>query len=119
LTLRPVFLIELCDAVARESGRVVRIDWCRPVPAITSLLSDFVARLQAGSINRQLQRAGAERGWQASLQITASISRPGGIQRQLVIGWTGDKMPLPTWTVPIQLCSEPAGQDPLQSRRSC
>jgi hypothetical protein len=115
LTLRPVFLVELCDALARETGRAVRIDWCRPMPSVATMLSDFAARLRASSINRQLQREGAERGWQASLQITASISRPGGVQRQLIIGWTGDTMPLPAWTIPIHLGSEPAMPDSLQS----
>ena len=107
LSLKPIFLVELCDAVLEHADRAVRIDWCRPVPSVWTLLSDQFARVEARAINRRLGRLSKQRGRDIRLQITASIARPGGANRQLVIGWCGDEFKLPPWAAAIQLSGEP------------
>jgi hypothetical protein len=108
LSLRPIFLLELSGALAAHTDRVIRIDWCRRVPTAWSLIGDYLARQQARAINRELWQRWKHREKGVTLQITASIARPGGAQRQLVIGWCSDDFRLPSWTIPIRLSGEPA-----------
>ena len=114
LSLRPVFLDELAKALAAQTDRTVRIDWCRRVPSAWSLITDHLARLQARTINRRLHQSSRSRGSEATLQITASIARPGGAHRQLVIGWCSEDFPLPSWTVPIRLSGEPSSRQTVE-----
>jgi hypothetical protein len=107
LALRPIFLVELCHAVLDHAERGVRIDWCRPMPSARTLLSDQLARVEARAINRHLKRLSKQRSQDVRLQITASIARPGGANRQLVIGWCGDDFKLPPWAAAIELSGEP------------
>ncbi len=107
LSLRDVFLVELSRALMAQSDRSVRIDWCRRVPKASSLISDHLARLQARAINRKLKQTAKGPQVEATLQITASIARPGGAHRQLVIGWCCEDFELPSWTIPIHLSGEP------------
>lgn len=107
LSLRAIFLVELSRAIAEHTDRPLRIDWCRRVPKATSLIGDVVAQLQARAINRKLLQAANHPRSAATLQITASIARPGGPHRHLVIGWCCEDSQLPAWTVPIELSGEP------------
>lgn len=107
LALRSVFLVELCDALLQHADRSVRIDWCRPVPSARTLLSDQLARVEARAINRRLGRLSKQRAQDVHLQITATIARPGGANRQLVVGWCGDDFKLPPWASAIELSGEP------------
>jgi hypothetical protein len=115
LSLRPIFLVELSGALAAHTDRALRIDWCRHVPSAWTLLTDHLDRLQARRINRRLRQTSKSRGSEATLQITASIARPGGAHRQLVIGWCSEDFTLPPWTVPIRLSGEPSSVRPLRA----
>ena len=114
LSLRPIFLVELSKALSAHTDRAIRIDWCRHVPSAWSLFTDQLARFQAHAINRRLRQTCKSRGSEATLQITASIARPGGAHRQLVIGWCSEDFRLPLWTVPIQLSGEPTSPAPVR-----
>jgi hypothetical protein len=108
LTLRPIFLVELAKSLHQQVDRSIRIDWYRHVPTGWSLVGDQWARWQAQHINRSLRRAFREDDRQVTLQITASIARPGGVNRELVIGWCDELSLLPAWTRPIQLAGSPS-----------
>lgn len=109
LSLRTIFLVELVKSMATQTNRDLRIDWCRPVPSTWSLVGDQAARVRSKAINRSLENASRDLGLTASLQITASIARPGGANRELVIGWCNELFQLPMWTIPIYLSGQ-AGQ---------
>jgi hypothetical protein len=118
LELRPVFLVELARALVAKTERAIRIDWCRQVPSVWSLIADQTARYRAKSFNRALQQVAADHIDRVSLQITASIARPGGTDRKLVIGWCSEAFELPTWTVPVFLSGSQTHDSGTQASRS-
>lgn len=117
LTLRAIFFIELAKSLQQHAGRSIRIDWCRRVPSAWSLLGDQLARWQARRINRALHQAFKTCEHDVSLQITATVARPGGINRQLVVGWCSEDMELPPWTIPVHLAGSPASLVPADSAK--
>jgi hypothetical protein len=110
LSLRRVFFAELVDALAQRTDRAVRIDWCvSGQTGLAALLRRPFARWQADSINRLLRT----RSRRASIQITASITRPGNADH-LVVGLCDQNGDLSPWTTPIELGSCPARLGDLQ-----
>lgn len=104
LALRQRFFVELVGAIRARTARPIRIDWCRPVPSVLSLFGDSLAGWRVASTNRALATIGPSvEGKAATMQITATIGRPGGLQRDLVIGWCTNTQPLPAWTTAIEL----------------
>jgi hypothetical protein len=114
ISLRPRFFLELVDTLACKSDQSIRIDWYRPMPGLFTLVGDRIARARAGHINRSLDAIMAGRPLSASIQITASIARPGGPNRNLVIGLCDHRLILPTWTTRIYLGGAPGEWSSLQ-----
>jgi hypothetical protein len=107
LSLRKPFFIELVRTLSQLSNRPIRVDWYRRVPSVISLGSDAAARLWLSGINRTIASIAPPDQPIGMMQITATISRPGGIFRDLVVGWCDDQLPLPAWATAIHLsCSD-------------
>ncbi|MEM1068021.1 MAG: hypothetical protein AAGG48_24320 [Planctomycetota bacterium] len=103
LTLRKRFFVELVRSLSAITDRPVRIDWYRPVPTVTSLLTDSVARWSVSRTNRDIASVGGPAQSVGMMQITATVSRPASLARDLVVGWSDESMPLPPWTTAIEL----------------
>lgn len=103
LSLRRPFFVELVRSIASVTTRPIRIDWYRPVPSVASLASDTVAHWRVASTNRAIASIAEPTHPLGMMQITASISRPGGIHRDLVVAWCNSAIPLPPWTTAIEL----------------
>jgi hypothetical protein len=117
--LRRRFFLELTVTLAEQSSQSIRIDWYRPMPGLFTFIGDRIASARAAHINRSLEAVMAERPSSASIQITASIARPGGRNRKLVIGLCDHRLPLPTWTTKIRLGSSPGEWSNLQNNAYC
>ena len=128
LSLRKQFFVELTGELWRHTDRNVRIDWYRGLPGIRTMVSDQFAGWHAKSINRSLSRIATnhrtESGQKteaaassaipvshqpatqlphAMIQLTATIARPGGKTRELVVGLSDIGQTLPDWTTAIWL----------------
>lgn len=105
LTLRNRFFVELVKSLATITNRPIRIDWYRPVPSVSSVVTDLFANWRVVCTNRSIGSVAGPAHKLGMMQITASLSRPGGIHRDLVVGWCNAPLPLPPWATPIELSS--------------
>ncbi len=105
LSLRKQFFVELVRSLSTVTTRTIRIDWYRPVPSVASVVSDLFASWRVVSTNRSIVLIAEPTHPLGQMQITASLSRPGGIHRDLVVGWCNVSLPLPPWATPIELSS--------------
>lgn len=110
--LRPPFFAALAGALLARTSRRIRFDWCRPDTDLLSRLGDLSVRLQVARLNRLLLRIAEPRCTAdtdprqrplARVEISATIGRPGGSRRDLVIGVCAEGRELPPWTTPIYL----------------
>lgn len=108
LSVRPAFLIALIAALAEQTDRTIRIDWLRTGTGLRGVVGDRIAAIQAARVNRTLAAVLSNRHTTASIQLTASIGRPGGRDHGLVIGICQDDQPLPSWAAPIRLAASAA-----------
>jgi len=115
LSLRQRFLLELVGALANRTPRSLRIDWYRRIPGYFSLIGDRLALAQTARNNRALDSLMSGHEPKPVIQITASIGRPGGAGRDLVIGLCDENLELPPWTTPIRLGGTPSEFLALQS----
>ncbi len=115
LSLRTRFFLELVAALVEKTDRPIRIDWCRGIPSMFSLVGDQIARAHAARMNRALESLMSGREATASVQITGLIARAGGVERDLVVGVCDQHLILPTWTTPIRLAASPTELHGLQS----
>jgi hypothetical protein len=118
LSLRRRFFLELIETLAGKSAQSIRIDWYRPMPGLFTFIGDRIASARAARINRSLEAVMAGRESTASIQITASIARPGGRHRKLVIGLCDHRLQLPTWTTKIRLGGSPDEWSDIQTAAS-
>lgn len=133
LQLRPAFFAGLSKSLLQQSDRDLRVDWLRPCASLRERLGDVLARVEALRINQALakissrygdcgprgqltvasgmaSRTATTRRRIAYLEITAMIGRPGGIQRELVLGLADPSCPLSAWCTPIHLDAHPESQ---------
>ena len=115
LSLRDAILPGIGRCAAEKTDRSIRIDWCRGIPSLFSLVGDQIARAHAARMNRALGSLMSGRAATANIQITGLIARPGGVERGLVIGVCDQHLTLPTWTTPIRLAASPTELHGLQS----
>ena len=115
LSLRQQFFLELVGALVEKTSRSIRFDWYRDMPGLFGLVSHRIALARASRINRVLKSCLSQRELTAAIQITASITRPGGLHRDLSIGLCDQRLELPSWTTPIRLGSSPSELAALQS----
>lgn len=123
LTLRTPFFIELAQELGKrlsgsrvtealgndvhsngefgaEPERQIRFDWClTPQRLFASTRAKF-AQFQSARLTVQLAQSTG-----ATVEVTASIARPGGQRRDLVIGLCDDALELPPWTTAIRIHS--------------
>ena len=115
LSFRQRFFLELVRTLANKTDRSIRIDWYRRMPGYFSFIGDSLASLRVSRDNRALARlmsqhcgnVGPSVGSAAKIQIAATIARPGGAERDLVVGLCDHRLELPPWTTPIRLGSKP------------
>lgn len=113
LSLRTPFVVQLIDAIGQRSPHPVRVDWyCDPGSHLLGLLASIAARQQARSINRCLRlAAGSDPAPSAtpvgSIELTASVARPGSEPNLLVVGLCDDRIELPSWTTAVRLTGRP------------
>ncbi|MCP4892016.1 MAG: hypothetical protein P1U77_10975 [Rubripirellula sp.] len=105
LTLRNKFFVELVKSLSTITNRPIRIDWYRPVPSVASVVTDLLAKWRVVNTNRSIGSVAGPTQPLGMMQITASLGRPGGIHRDLVVGWCNAPLPLPPWATPIELNS--------------
>lgn len=98
LSLRQPFYESLARELADQTDRPIRFDWCRTHQGFTAAIGNRVAQWRAARVSRTLRRVA-----DAAVVLTASIARPGGRHRDLVIGLCDDRLPLPPWTTPIRI----------------
>lgn len=98
LSLRRPFYESLVAELSEQTQRPIRFDWCRPTTGLTAAISDRVAQFRAARLSRSISRV-----TDAVFVLTASIARPGGPRRDLVIGLCDEQLPLPPWTTPIRI----------------
>lgn len=110
LSLRKRFFLELVGTLVEETDRSIRIDWYRGIPSLFSLVGDQIASAHAASMNRTLASLMSGHEATAKIQITGLIARPGGMERDLVIGLCDQQLALPTWATPIRLGTSPTQQ---------
>ena len=103
-SLRTPFFLALATKLARESARSVRIDWYRPSFGFSERMAEPLARSFVKRLNRSLLAV-----TDARMEITSTIGRPGGPQRELVIGYCRESAELPPWASPILLASRADG----------
>ena len=107
LSLQPPFFAALASEICGRTGRSVRFDWHRRGGGPAAVLADWWAQWNVARINRTLRAValadGAEPPMRCEIALTATIGRPGGIHRHLVIGWCDEGSELPGWVTPIQL----------------
>lgn len=103
LSLRRRFFVELVRSLAAKTTRPIRIDWYRPVPNAASVVTDALATWSVARTNRAIAAIAEPTKPLAVMQMTVAISRPGGVHRDLVVGWCAKPMPLPPWTTEIRL----------------
>lgn len=103
-SLRSPFFLALATKLAHESARSVRIDWYRPSFDFSERMAEPLARLFVKRLNRSLLAV-----TDARMEITSSIGRPGGPQRELVIGYCRESAELPPWAAPILLANRADG----------
>jgi hypothetical protein len=119
LSLRKRFFLELIGTLAANTERSMRIDWYRPMPGNFSLVGDWIAAARVSITNRAIasMMAGKASGNSCicRIQVTASIGRPGGISRELVIGLCDERLELPPWASAIRLGGSPEQSFTLQS----
>ena len=95
LSLRAEFYLELVDTMSALTAATIQVDWCRQSTGLTGLASDGWARWQVRSINRAFSRRHsfareAVLASFASLQLTSSITRPGG--PQVIVGICDERL---------------------------
>jgi len=115
LSFRSEFFLELVSVIESHTRRRVRLDWYRGMPGPLTLIADRAAKFRVQRINQQLKHRSSKRDGFAYMQITAAIGRPGGPQRDLVVGLADAKLELPGWTTPIRLGASPEELIALQS----
>ncbi len=126
VVLADAFYVGLCEAVIAESGRAVRLDllpghllapfgnrfadlvprrpnaaWL-PVP-LAARLAKSTRRLSIHRLTKQLPD-------QASLEATATVARPNGRLRDLVIGLAGPTDQIPSFAEPVRFDLQLTGQ---------
>lgn len=111
LSLRPPFFIQLAGELAGRLGntaqRPIRFDWCQTPQRFFARSRARWARLQAKRLTAMLASqndVAGERGvGPVTVEVTASIGRPGGQRRDLVIGVCEASLDLPAWTTAIRI----------------
>lgn len=98
LSLRHHFYVALVRELARLTDRPIRFDCVDTSAHWLSLFTKRLARLNAARWTAKMQSAG-----DATMVISATIGRPGGPRRDLVIGVCAEAVQLPTWTTAIRL----------------
>ena len=98
LTLRRPFYESLARELSRHTDRPIRFDWCHADAGWTAWITRRLAQWHATHLTQALRQAA-----NAALVLTASIARPGGPRRDLVIGVCDERLPLPPWTTPIRI----------------
>jgi hypothetical protein len=117
LSLRPPFFIALArevsevlgadalgadalgaDALGADPGRQIRFDWCLSPTRFFASTRSKLARFRSARLTNQLSSTVP-----ATVEVTASISRPGGQRRDLVIGLCHETLELPPWVTAIRI----------------
>ncbi len=98
LSLREPFFVELAGQLKMITGRPIRFDCCRPRTGVLSALTSRVSRLRFARMSRRLSQFA-----DAAIVLTASIARPGGSRRDLVVGLCDETLHLPSWTTAIRI----------------
>ena len=115
LSFRDEFFVALAEAIGRQTSRRVRLDLYREMPSPLSLVSDRLAWYRVRRLNRRLSKRFPNLSEPPYMQITATVGRPGGPKRDLVVGLSGSGLELPNWTTPIRLGATPSEVNALQS----
>ena len=100
LELRHEFFLALANTLQSTTERAVRVDWCTSETFAGRLLGNSLAGFRARWLNRTLVNSGTEN---LRVQLTATIARPGGLERDLVIGLCDQSHELPPWTTAIRI----------------
>ncbi len=98
LSLRDPFFVALARELARTTDRSIRFDWCRPSIGIASSFTNRVARYRCSRLTKGLAKFA-----DACMVVTATIGRPGGQNRDLVVGLCDENLELPSWTTAIRI----------------
>lgn len=116
ITPEPIFFRQLASTLHGIVCREIRFDWFRQVPRGIPLLNDLWAMRLSRRVNRELTRyrTSAVAG-ESSLQITPMLARPGGRNRQFVVGWADETQKLPNWAAAIHLFDSSVSQNLNQS----
>ena len=111
ITPEPIFFRQLASTLHAIVCREIRFDWFRQVPRGIPLLNDLWAMRLSRRVNRELTRyrtSGVD--GESSLQITPMLARPGGRNRQFVVGWADETQELPNWAAAIHLFDSTVSQ---------
>ena len=106
VVLHPDFFVHLADAIWPFAQREIRFDWYRPVGDGLIWSGNWWASRRQKQINQLLCKTAAQTARVATMQLAAVIGRPGGTNREFVIGWSDEERPLPPWCVSIHLASK-------------
>lgn len=115
LSFRTAFFVEFVTALESHTNRRIRLDWYRGMPGPLTLFADGLASKRVRKLNRLLKSKSSRGDEFAYMQITAAIGRPGGPNRELVVGLADANAELPGWATPIRLGATPGELMPLQS----
>ncbi len=107
VSLRDEFFAELVAALTEKTNRSIRFDWCQRMSGPLDFLCNRLARSRSVRLNRRLAALMIDRDQTARIELTASIGRPGGIERDLIIGLCNNVIELPPWTTAIHLGGSP------------
>jgi hypothetical protein len=107
LSLRRAFFLQLISSLGEKTSRRVRIDWYRSPSGFSGWFDHHLACWKTKRLNRDFERS-TDYPNQVSLQMTATVSRPGGGYRELVVGLSEESQELPPWAAAIRLAGHPA-----------
>lgn len=111
LSLRREFFLRLIESLGEVTSRPVRFDWYRSPPGLMGKLDHHLACRKTKRMNRDFERM-TDYPNQVSIQMTATVSRPGGAYRELVVGVSDERLELPPWAAAIRLTGHRAKGNP-------
>ena len=88
------------DETGVELDRQIRFDWCLTPQRLFTSTRAKLAQFRSARLTMQLAKF-----TDATVEVTASIARPGGQRRDLVVGLCDDALELPPWTTAIRIHS--------------
>ncbi len=88
------------DKSGVDLERQIRFDWCLTPQRLFASTRAKLAKFQSARLTMHLAQSTG-----ATVEVTASIARPGGQRRDLVVGLCDDALELPPWTTAIRIHS--------------